>query len=240
VPVVHHGKKPAVLSVMTHLAVLSPVVTNARFNYFDIVAIVWLIIGLLWGRMRGMSQELLPTLQWIGIVIAGGLLYRCFSPNIHRDTYYSVLWSNIAAYLLLAVAVHLICLRLKQLFDAKLRESKLFGRAEFFLGMMAGTVRFGCMFLVGLALMNAHVATAAELAKAKKSPRHTLARFLFLTYSEFQQDVLFKSISCNWVQANLNSVMIASATSGASPQQGTLADKTNKLIGGAFSREAKR
>jgi uncharacterized membrane protein required for colicin V production len=60
---------------MILLAVTPPKVDYAKFNYFDVIVVVWLIIGLLRGRKRGMSQELLPTLQWLGIVIVCGLFY---------------------------------------------------------------------------------------------------------------------------------------------------------------------
>jgi hypothetical protein len=57
-----------------------PKIDFAKFNYFDIIVIVWLFLGLLAGRKRGLSQELLPTLQWLGIVVAGGMLYWSLSP----------------------------------------------------------------------------------------------------------------------------------------------------------------
>src|SRR5580658_4253692 len=116
---------------MMLLASLPPLLATAKFNYFDIFAIIWLIIGLLRGRKQGMSQEVLPLLQWVGIVGAGGLLYWPFSSLVHQYTAFGTLWSCITAYLLIAGGVHLIYMWLKQMLAEKLVESDPFGRAEF-------------------------------------------------------------------------------------------------------------
>ena len=89
-------------------AVLPHVVKNAKFDYFDIIALCWLMIGMWWGRKRGMSQEVLPLLQWLGILAAGGLLYAPFGLAIHNSIRFSMLWADITAYLLIAMGVHLM------------------------------------------------------------------------------------------------------------------------------------
>jgi hypothetical protein len=213
------------MSSMTIMALLAPALAHARLNFFDIVAVVWLIIGLFWGRSRGVSQEWLSLLKWLGIVIAGGLLYPPLSCVIHQNTYYSVHWSNITAYLLIAIGVHVIYLRLRRIVADEFGGKKLFGRAEFFLGMMAGVARFACMLLAGLALVNPRVVAAAEPAKTPKQHGANLFGVDILEYVEFQQDMVFESLSGNWVQSNLKSVLIATATSGRTPHDGNLAHK---------------
>jgi uncharacterized membrane protein required for colicin V production len=222
------------------LAVLPPVVATARFDYFDTVAVGWLIIGLFRGRNRGMSQELLPLLQWLGIITAAGSLYLPFGLLIRQSTYFSALWSNVTAYLLIAAGVHLIYMWFKQMLAAKLVEKNLFGRAEFYLGMMAGATRFACMLLAGIALMNSRVVTDAELAKTEKFQKDNFEEIRFPTYGQFQQDVLFKSFSGNWVRSNLTSVMMASVTNAPSPQVATNAPKNNKLIADVPGQPAKK
>jgi hypothetical protein len=59
--VVHYGKKPAGMRFMVPMAVLPPVVADARFIYFDIVAVVWLIIGLFWDGLGGRPKISCPV-----------------------------------------------------------------------------------------------------------------------------------------------------------------------------------
>jgi uncharacterized membrane protein required for colicin V production len=214
------------------LVALAPlVVSSSRFNYFDLLAVVWLFIGLLRGRKRGMSQELLPLLQWVAIVVLCGKFYYPLSPYVRQYTQFSALWSNVTAYLLIAIGIHLIYKWFKQMFAEKLIEKDPFGRGEFYLGMMSGVARFGCMILVGMALMNSRVGTAAELAQMEKFQAAWFSDIRFPTYGEFQQDVLIKSFSGQLVETHLKPVLIASVNAGnlRQPQKSdTIAQKSNK------------
>jgi uncharacterized membrane protein required for colicin V production len=201
-----------------------------KFDYFDIFAVGWLIFGLFWGRKRGMSQEFLPLVQWIAIVVVAGLYYEPFGVLIHHHTFFTPLWSNVAAYVLIASGVHLIYFTFKQLFGAKLVERNVFGHAEFYLGMAAGATRFACMLLAGMALMNSRIATEAELAKTEKFQKENFSDIRFPTYGGFQQEVLFKSCSGSLVRSHLKSVLIASAPAPTEPQLGTNETKTNNVL----------
>jgi uncharacterized membrane protein required for colicin V production len=220
-------------------AVLPPVVNGGKFNYFDFLAVVWLIIGLFRGRKRGMSQELLPLFQWVGIVIAGGLFYLPFSSLIRQYTQFGALWSVLVAYLLIALAVHLLYLWFKQMFGEKLSQKDMFGRSEFYLGMMAGVARFACILLVALALLNSRVATPAELAKTEKFQKDNFSDIRFPTFGQFQQDVLVKSFSGDWIQHHLQPVLIASVNEGPKPKSETIAQKSNQMIDEILSKPGK-
>jgi uncharacterized membrane protein required for colicin V production len=225
---------------MMHLAALAPLLARARFNYFDFFVVVWLIIGLFRGRKRGMSQELLPLIQWLGIVVAGGLLYWSFSSLVKQYTQFSPLWSCITAYLLIAAGVHLIYLWFKQMLATKLVEKDPFGRGEFYLGMMSGVVRFACMLLFGMALMNAHVETAAELAKTEKMQADNFSDIRLPTAGQFQQDVLFRSFVGNLVEDHLKAVLIASVDIRPPPKRESIAQKSNKDIEDILAKPGKK
>jgi uncharacterized membrane protein required for colicin V production len=221
---------------MMIVALTPTVVSNAKFNYFDLMAIVWLIIGFFRGRKRGMSQEFLPLMQWVAIVVVGGLFYTQVSVYVHQYAQFGWLWSNVSAYGLIAIAVHLVYKWFQKMFGEKLVEKDPFGRGEFYLGMMAGVTRFGCMIIVAMALMNSRVGTAAELAQMEKFQAAWFSDIRFPTYGEFQQEVLLQSFSGKWVQVHLKSVLIASVNSGAgmprpsSKPTETIASKKNQEI----------
>ena len=124
-----------------------PALSGISYGYFDGVVIAWLLIGIFRGRKRGMTQELLPTLQWLAIVVLAGLFYLPFSVVIFKNTSgaFNHLWSNITAYVLIAFAIHLFFLWLKEVFGEKLTGSDYFGRNEYYLGMIAGLLRFACI-----------------------------------------------------------------------------------------------
>jgi hypothetical protein len=160
-----------------------------------------------------------------GHVVAVG-----FSLVVHQCTQFGPLWSNITAYLLIILGVHVAYLWLRKILAEQLAKKDLFGRGEFYLGMVAGFVRFACMLVVGMALMNSRVATAAELAESEKFQAAWFSDIRFPTYGEFQQDVLFKSCAGIWVESNLKTVLIASETSALSPKSESIAQKSNKII----------
>lgn len=209
-----------------------------KFDYFDIAAVCWLIIGLLWGRKRGISQELLPLLQWIAIVLAAGLLYEPFGLFIHKSTFFTPLWSNVTAYVLIAGGVHLIYFVAKLSLGAKLVGMNIFGRSEFYLGMVAGGARFACILLAGMALMNSRIATESELANTEKFQKENFSDIRFPTYGGFQQDVLVKSYSGKLVRSKLKSVLIATETPGTNAGTNTL--KNSKMIAAIPSPSAKK
>ena len=74
-------------------------------------------------------------------------------------------WDSLAAYLTLAVAVFVIFAIIKHGVGDKLVKSDLFKGAEYYLGMVAGLVRYACVLLFVLALLNARVYTPAEISR---------------------------------------------------------------------------
>jgi uncharacterized membrane protein required for colicin V production len=203
---------------MLCLVTLPPWLTRLKFDYFDSIVLVWLIIGLFWGRKRGMTQELLPTLQWVGIVVVAGLFYRPMSHLVHEYAEFDVLWSNIFAYVLLGFGVHLVFLCVKHLVAEKLSGSDIFGRGEYYLGMLSGVVRFGCMMLALMALMNSRIISKAERAQTEKMQSENFSDIRFPTFGSVQQTMLFDSLTGHLVESNLQAVLIYPAQP-AKPQK---------------------
>jgi uncharacterized membrane protein required for colicin V production len=214
-----------------------PVVGGLSFNYVDGAVAVWLIVGLVRGRKRGMTQELLPMLHWLAIVVLAGLFYAPLSDLIFKNTggAFSHLWANITAYVLIAFAIHLFFLWLKQTFGDKLTGSDYFGRAEYYLGMAAGMVRFACLYIVFCAIMHARVYTAAEVAELDKAQKRSIDNNLFPTYPSVQHAILAESFTGQLLETNLSRVLIVSSTKSKTPAAETPAkkreDQINAIIG---------
>ena len=127
---------------------------NLSFSYIDAFALIWLVIGLLRGRKRGMTQELLPTFKWLGIVLLGGYFNQSLAAIIRQfaGTAFDLQWSCITAYALIALGVSLLFALFKHLLGDKLTGSDVFGKYEYYLGILAGLIRFACMLLAVLAI----------------------------------------------------------------------------------------
>jgi hypothetical protein len=177
-----------------------------------------------------MTQELLPTLQWLAIVVLAGLFYLPFSGVIFQNTSgaFNILWSRLTAYLLIAFAIHLIFLWLNQSVGEKLTGSDYFGRAEYYLGMLAGLVRFACMLVVLCALMHSRVYTPAELAETEKMQKKSFEDIRFPTYGSVQHSILVESFTGRLLEDKLPRVLIASV-SGGKPAQ-SIAKKRDDSI----------
>jgi hypothetical protein len=188
-----------------------------------------------------MSQEVLPTLQWITIVVLAGLFYHPFGVLIHQNTNnaFDVLWSNITAYVLIAIGVHLIFLALKRALGEKLVGSDFFGRGEYYLGTLSGLVRFACMWIFFCSLMNSRVVTQAEMARTEKMQKQNLEDIRFPTFGSVQHALLFQSFSGNLIENNLNNVLIASVTPVDRPKRDTIASRREAAIDAILDKPGK-
>jgi uncharacterized membrane protein required for colicin V production len=216
-----------------------PNFSGISYGYFDGVVAVWLLIGIFRGRKRGMTQELLPTLQWLAIVILAGLFYLPFSVVIFQNTSgaFNRLWSNVAAYVLIAFAINLFFMWIKQLIGEKLTGSDYFGRSEYYLGMLAGLVRFACMIVVLCALMHSRVYTQAELADIEKFQKKSFEDIRFPTYPSIQHAVLAESCTGRLIQANLYRVLITPVPAGKPAE--TIAQKRQETINAILGPQKK-
>jgi uncharacterized membrane protein required for colicin V production len=133
------------------------------FGWFDIAVVAILAFGLYRGRRNGMSKEFLPVLQWLIIVVVCGLAYEPIAAIIGKPTGLSKMWSNLVAYLGLMILIVIPFGLLKRHFAEKLAMTDTFKSSEYYLGMLAGAVRFGCILLVALALVNARYYSVAEI-----------------------------------------------------------------------------
>ncbi|HWD18881.1 MAG TPA: CvpA family protein [Verrucomicrobiae bacterium] len=213
------------------MCILGLAVNKLAFNYFDIFVVLWLIVGVILGRKHGMSQEILPMLQWIGIMVAAAFFYRPLAAVFRQNTSLDMLWCVIFSYVLIGLGVHFVFLWIKKAVGEKLVGSDLFGRAEFYLGMAGGAVRFACMLVCLLALMNARIISKEELARTAKVQNQNFEGVSFPTYGSIQQAVLFESFSGHAAKENLKPLLIASVTPEAPrPKTDTMAKKQEQQL----------
>jgi hypothetical protein len=110
-----------------------------------------------------MSKEVMPVFQWLSLVLACGMGYPLFAPSYANTIGTGKLASAMLGYCTLALAVWLIFYILKGIFVPLLTGSNFFGGGEYYLGMVSGMIRFACMLLAALALLNAPFYTMEDI-----------------------------------------------------------------------------
>lgn len=141
-------------------------------NWFDVALVLALAIGFWRGRRRGMTKELLPCLQWISILAGAAFGHIYFADWLEQQGLVRKVFGNhfdertaalMSAYLLIMAAILFIFALLRRKFSPKLEGSNIFGNNEYYWGIGAGIVRYSCMLLVGLALLNAPYYSALDI-----------------------------------------------------------------------------
>jgi hypothetical protein len=178
------------------------------FNWFDLVLVVVLLMGLFHGRKRGMSEELLVFLQWVAIVVVSAWLYQPVGEQLAARTPLSHLTCYVVAYVSVALVVTAAFLVFKRLFHGKLLGSDAFGRAEYYLGMVAGMTRFGCAMLAGLALLNARAYTPEEIRAYQAYQNEVYGSEYFPGLQTLQANVFEKSLTGPLIRAHLGFLLI--------------------------------
>jgi uncharacterized membrane protein required for colicin V production len=182
-------------------------------NGFDLLVLIVIAIGIFRGRSRGMSQELLDVLQWLLVVVLGALVYRPFGKAIADVIHISPITGFLLAYISALLLVRVVFGWLKRMVGEKLFGSDIFGNGEYYLGMFAGAVRFGCFLIVGLAILNAPYFTPEQLAAEARMQKENFEDISFPTLGTIQQTVFTGSASGRFAKRYLAHELIVTSAS---------------------------
>jgi uncharacterized membrane protein required for colicin V production len=203
-----------------------------QIGWFDWLALAILIAGIIVGRKRGMSCELLDVFQWLLIVVTAAHLYHPIGSLINSSSVFSPLFSYVTAYILVAVLVKAVFLLLKKALGGKLVGSDLFGRFEYYLGMVAGGIRFGCMMLAVLALLHAPKYSPEQLKRNAERQKENYGSISFPTLGSLQRDVFQNSTLGRFLEKELWHMLIQTTSSKGKSlrQREGPARRTEKVI----------
>ena len=178
-------------------------------NLFDLVVIVVLAAGIYRGRKHGMSEELLNLLTWLAILLGCATIYEPGAELIGQFTnMFSRLTCYLIAYLSGAVLIFLLFVGIKRAFSGKLLGSDIFGRTEYYLGMGSGLVRFGCMLLAALALLNSRYFSPTEVRAMEARDIDIYGSDFFPGLHSLQTTVFDRSLTGPWIKENLGFLLI--------------------------------
>src|SRR5687767_6530104 len=121
-------------------------------SWVDFVTLLIVCLGIVRGRKRGLSEEILDVTKWLIIVAAAGFLYHPLGNFLNQKPVLSALTFYLMAYMLIALVIWLVFSFIKKRFGQKLIESDIFGQFEFYGGMGAGAVRWLCVYFFILSM----------------------------------------------------------------------------------------
>jgi hypothetical protein len=181
---------------------------NMPFNWFDVFVLLMLLIGYTCGKKNGMSKEALAVLKWIAVMLLPAIAYEPLGLWLSTTANLGKLTSYLIAYVATALIVALIFVLLTGSLAERLKGSDAFGKGEFYLAMPAGILRFGCVVIVLLALLNARYYSTAEVRASEKYDRDNYGSTFFPRLYTVQDDVFKKSFVGSQVHQYLGFLLI--------------------------------
>jgi hypothetical protein len=205
-------------------------------SWVDFVTLLVLCVGFVRGRKRGLSEELLDTLQWITIVVVAALFYRQLGDVMNQRPVLSLISYYLLSYVIIGMVIASIFMFLKKRLGQKLVESDMFGRFEFYGGMAAGSVRWLCMYLALLSLLHGPQYSEEELAERKKRVEYNFGSDFFPSIDKIQAEVFKVSFTGQGAGKYLARLLIDSTSSDVEPLRNdrSLAKRRERAVDDAF------
>ena len=181
---------------------------NLPFNWFDLAVVLMLVVGYTRGKKNGMSQESLAVLKWVALVVVTAIAYEPLGLWAASTLKIGKLFAFLLSYCLVASVILCAFVFINRTLGEKLKGSDTFGKAEFYLAMPAGMLRFSCITLVLLALLNARYYTTAEVKAMNKYQNDNYGSNFFPTLSSVQDDVFMKSFLGKQIKEHMSFLLI--------------------------------
>ncbi len=188
-------------------------------NLFDCFLVAFLIAGVMRGRMHGVSEEFIRVLKWLLLVGLCALVYHPLGALIESAGYIDEFTADVVAYLGMALCILLAFSPLERRLNRKFGGTDTFGRSEYYLGMGSGLVRYACVLMVGLALLNARSFTPGEIKAMEQYQVDAYGSAVFPTLRNFQQLVFENSVTGSVIKQNLGFLLINSVPPAPSEPQ---------------------
>ncbi|HMJ65299.1 MAG TPA: CvpA family protein [Candidatus Binatia bacterium] len=163
------------------------------FSWVDLAIVLLVVTGIVRGRKRGMSEELLDIIKWVAVLTAVAFILRPAGEMLAVSTMFSLLSCYVFVYTIIVVLMKLIFGFVRRQIGDKLVSSDFFGSAEYYLGMVAGAFRYLCVIVVAMAFLNARYYSPEEIAADAAFQQNNFGDIRFPTLANLQSQVFTRS-----------------------------------------------
>lgn len=188
-------------------------------NWFDMLVVVLILLGVRQGRKVGMSGEVLGMSYWVCLVFGAGLGHVWVGVFIQSKAPLGTGYSLVIGYLLIAMLLRLIFERIKAANAEKLAKGDMFKGMEYYLGMMAGALRVACMVVVFIALLHGRFISHADRVAAARVQQDSFGAVLFPSFVLFHSAVFYESLAGRMLAAHAGWLLIPAMPPGAPASQ---------------------
>jgi hypothetical protein len=144
------------------------------------------------------------------LLVKEGVIRSVFGNSFNQTTA-----AYVSCYLIIALVVLLVFSFIKTPLKRKLEGSNAFGSGEYYLGIVSGIVRYLCIVIFALALLNAPYYSAAEIQAARAYTNRWFGGGMsgysgdfFPTLSEVQASVFRDSLTGPFIKDNLSVLLV--------------------------------
>jgi len=146
--------------------------------------------------------------KWATLVLICAGLYHPLGWWAAESGYFDLLSCYLFAYLGVALLIFVVFSVLERKLKPKLTGSDIFGRGEYFLGMGSGMLRFACILLAGLALLNSREFSPLELKQMERYQEENYGSDIFPGLHSLQKAVFERSLTGGFIKQDLSFLLI--------------------------------
>lgn len=168
---------------------------SLAFGWFDLIFAAVLVAGAMQGRRSGMSEQLLPLLRWVVAIAVAAVFYKPLGGVLADLTPISTLSSYLGAYVACLLIVFVTFAVLKKMIGGKPISGDTFGRSEYYLGIVASSLKYACVVIAALAFLNARAFSKDEIQRRVLYERDVYGSSFFPRLDTVQAMVFEKSFS---------------------------------------------
>lgn len=209
--------------------------TGVGFNWVDGIVLVLVLAGAWLGHRRGFSEGLLPLVKWAMILGIGAAVYHPLGQLLSRVSGMGLAWSRVCVYLGVLVLLLWLFARLRDRVGERLLAADLFGKADGFLGMVAGGLQYGMAVIAFVATIHAFDLTARWQQLEDQLEEESAERLFWEIAGSLDRECLYTSLLGPWLRQHLPQLLIQPEVVAAPPDRETPINQRNREIDRALA-----